>query len=176
MSIENPRKSNDEHKSSIFDFSGNTKYVIAAIIFGAAVGNIFLAKKMKSIKINFFKKNSDIRQDGTTNAGPNVKWNDSTTASSSSHGTSKNTSNRDKIGIAGNDFQNFSWVPLSLKHLNLPEDELPTIDKIKDAYRKIALAHHPDSMKSEFNPENSRKIFQDATVAKEKLLAVLERL
>ena len=45
---------------------------------------------------------------------------------------------------------------------------------VKDAYRRVALVHHPDmNHQGQEEKEKSRKIFEKATLAKDELLGAL---
>ena len=152
-------------------FSDDTKYIIAAIIFGAAVGNIFLARKMKTIKFKFFSNSNKYKYDvNNQRKNKNQEFNES-------FDTQKNSNiyNQDE-NINNQSYQNEFLLLISdeLKHLNLPLNKIPSSDEVKSAYRKMALHHHPDRISKDiknYNLVKSQGIFHNATIAKEKLLS-----
>ena len=161
-----PKDSAD--KKIHLSFSDDTKYIIAAIIFGAAIGNIFLARKMKTIKFKFFS-NSNKYDVNKQSKNKNQEYNESF--------DTQKKSNRYKQGesIKNQSYQNEFLLLISdeLKHLNLPLNKIPSSDEVKSAYRKMALHHHPDRISKDiknYNMVKSQGIFHNATISKEKLL------
>lgn len=150
--------------------SDNAKYIIAAIVFGAAIGNIFVAKsKMRSFKFSIFKKSTKTNTDKSDKSRVNEPH----------YENFKNWDGR--TNTAGKSYfdeyvdPHNKMLMLSLKYLNalnLPISKMPTHHEVKEAYRVIALAHHPDRNINSAT-EKSVDIFNKASDAKNKLLQTL---
>ena len=135
---------------------GNTKYVLAAIIFGAAVGNIFFAKKMKGIKINFYKKSERV----------NVHGNNFNRETNGKNRVHSKPIDEDEYRM----LEALEEISGELSMLSLPQDKLPSAIEVKEAYRRLVLLHHPDRNRDNKLGRKSSEIFNRATEAKDKLL------
>lgn len=116
--------------------------MIVGIVFSAAVGNIFLARKMrlfmKNSKNNYSKRSSPDNQQQTTS---NSTW--------SQDGTAMNNQF---------DLRRKIELHVHLRVLGLPLTE-PTKAEVKRAYREACLLHHPD--RSTDSGEECEKAKQD---------------
>jgi len=177
MSSSSSGRKNESDDSAADMFSGNTKYVLGAIIFGAAVGNIFLAKRMKNIKINFYKaKSSNSSSNNSSNSeGPNVRGSANSDPSSSSR-FNHNRTHHSQTQPSTEEMRRLLEVSGYLLDLSLPTDKFPTSDDVKEAYREVALLYHPDKVKDKKLLHKSKDKFSKATIAKNKLLELLDKI
>ena len=135
-----------------------TAYIIAGITLGAAVGNMFLAGRIRNVmKINIPR--SEAWRGGSTNS----------THSSSSAGSAYTRSSRSDGSYtgAGNNRTEHMKSTTTLDHslpfairshlkvLGLPQ-EATDEKKIKDAYRAVVMKYHPDRIPIHTNRDNNR--------------------
>lgn len=135
-----------------------TAYIIAGITLGAAVGNMFLAGRIRNVmKINIPR--SDAWRGGSTNS----------THSSSSAGSAYTRSTRSDgsyyTGSGNNRTEHIKSastldhsLPFAirnhLKVLGLPQ-EATDEKKIKDAYRAVVMKYHPDRIPIHTSRDNN---------------------
>ena len=128
--------------------SGVLKYVIAALVLGSAVSNIFVAHKMKFFHISTpFKK--------PTRKSSTEREHSSTT--SQAYETFKKRLEEDQRRERMNNYKDkgTSWINsndtypknimIAMTKLNINESDLRR-DKIKQSYQKLALTCHPDTI------------------------------
>ena len=183
----------DAPSSSSSKLSTGTQYFIAVLTIGAAIGNIFVMKNRKNFKFKFFKDeaqkarehqqrhqhNNSSGSSGSGGSGSGSGGSGSGSGGSGSGGSS--SSSRYKRGHEQEEnVCEYGYCPIpkhlveSIEVLSLSTEKLPSEKEIKDAYRKVALVHHPDmNHRLVEEKEKSRKVFEKATIAKDQLLDVL---
>ena len=161
----------DAPSSSSSQLSTGTQYFIAALTIGAAIGNIFVMKNRKNFKFKFFK---DEAQKAREHQQRHQHNNSSGSSGSGGSGRYKRGHEQEE------NVCEYGYCPMpkhlveSIEVLSLSTEKLPSEKEIKDAYRKVALVHHPDmNHRLVEEKEKSRKVFEKATIAKDQLLDVL---
>lgn len=131
-----------------------TAYIIAGITLGAAIGNMFLAGRIRNVmKINIPR--NDAWRGGST----------SSTHSSSSAGSGAHTRSSRSDGSTRTEHMKSSTAPLDhnslpfairshLKVLGLPQ-EVTDEKRIKDAYRAVVMKYHPDRIPIHTSRDNN---------------------
>lgn len=136
-----------------------TAYIIAGITLGAAVGNMFLAGRIRNVmKINI------PRSDAWRGGGSTSSTHSSSSAGSSahtrssrsdgSHTSSGNNRTEQLKSAATQDYSLPFAIRGHLKVLGMPQ-EATDEKRIKDAYRAVVMKYHPDRIPIHTSRDNN---------------------
>jgi len=124
-----------------------TAYIIAGITLGVAVGNMFLAGRIRNVmKINIPRNEAWRGPGSTTSAHSSSAAGSTYTRNSRSDGSYANAGNRytENMKSSATPDPSLPFVIRShLKVLGLPQ-EATDERRIKDAYRVVVMKYHPD--------------------------------
>ena len=160
------------------------EYFIAAAVLGTAVGNMFVVRRLRSI--SKLKAPGDpwekVKADNTSKGEQNVQqemYNNLKKFQSSQNEIIMKKKVLKQWYITNFDSRHrpsVSYLPeYYSKHLvvlNLPLNQYPSKSEIKEAYRKYAIAHHPD--RNNVHKEVNNVKFRDGNEKYKELLLYIE--
>jgi hypothetical protein len=165
---------------------GYLKYILAASVFATAFGNIFVARRLKSIPKapRGFYADKNKPKSGPNRESEKYK----TTGSEREQQRHReyhwqkeqqrimreaygHMGRRSKGGI--NTFSVPNSVAMNLRALEMSTDHIPTKDELSKAYRVIAMKYHPD--RSPEDPAESEVKFKAANTAYRQVSLYLEQ-
>ena len=150
------------------------KYFIAACVLGAAVGNIFIARRFKhNMKTSYRTERSSYSQK-FWDRPPHEKYQERNAEKSSGRKSSYDSNRTTNSSKPAYD-EDYLTPKLRLLGITNSYNNISK-EAIKNAYRDIALSCHPDRISPEStNRQELENRFRDASIAYKEILTYIEK-